>query len=240
MISPNSMHPFSRALSDFHSGSLDAAFTIHRDDGFCQRVTAATFFETEHFPPLELLALDECRGKILDVGSAVGRHSLELVRRGHLVTSLDVLPEMEGIMKARGQTDVVIADVSEFSGKRFDTLLMLMNGIGIVGSIGGLKDFLRHAHELVLAGGQILCDSIDVSITTDPQHVSYRERNLSSGRPAGQQSFTMECDGEEPVAFDWMHIDFNSLARVASSLGWKAEMLQEENDGHYLCRLCEN
>ena len=234
------MNPFSHALLDFHSGNRDAAFTIRRDDAFQQRVPAATFFGSEHFPPLELRALDECRGKILDVGSAVGRHSLELLHRGHMVTSLDVLPEMEGIMKARGLHDVVIADVSEFSGKRFDTLLMLMNGIGMAGSINGLERFLRHAHELVLPGGQILCDSIDVSITTDPRHMFYRERNLASGRPAGQQSFTMECDGEEPVAFDWLHIDFNSLARVASSLGWKAEMLQEENDGHYLCRLCEN
>jgi SAM-dependent methyltransferase len=234
------MNPYSRALSDYHSGSLDAAFTIHREDGFFQRVPAATFYESDRFPPLELLALDECRGKILDVGSAVGRHSLELLRRGHMVTSLDVLPEMEGIMKARGLHDVVIADVSEFSGRRFDTLLMLMNGIGMTGSIDGLERFLRHALELVLPGGRILCDSIDVSITTDPRHMSYREINLISGRPEGQQSFTMECDDEEPVAFDWLHIDFKSLARVASSLGWKAEMLHEEYDGHYLCRLRED
>ena len=109
------MNPFSRALSDYHSGSLDAAFTICREDGFCQRVPAATFFESENFPPLELLALDECRGEILDVGSAVGRHSIELLRRGHMVTSLDVLPEMEGIMIARGLTDVVIAVIPPHS-----------------------------------------------------------------------------------------------------------------------------
>jgi hypothetical protein len=152
-------------------------------------------------------------------------------------TLLDVLPEMEGIMKARGLTDVVIANVLEFSGKRFDTLLMLMNGIGMTGSFDGLERFLRHAHELVLPGGQILCDSVDVSVTTDPLHVAYREKNLALGRPAGQQSFTMKYDGGEPVSFDWVHIDFNSLSRVASSFGWKAETLQEENDGHYLCRL---
>ncbi len=214
------MNPFSCALSDFHAGNRDAAFTIHRDDGFQQRVPAATFFEAEHFPSLELRALDECRGNLLDVGCAAGRHSLELLRRGHVVTSLDVLAEMEGLMRARGLTDVVIVDVSKFSGKRFYTLLMLVNGIGMTSGIDGLKQFLRHAHDLVSPGGQILCDSIDVSITDDPRHVAYRERNLESGRPAGQQSFTMEYDGEEPVAFEWLHMGFKSLARLASSPAW--------------------
>lgn len=231
------MNPFSRALTNFHAGNLGATFTIRRDDGFQQVDPASTFFETECYPPLEKRAMDECRGSILDVGSAAGRHSLELLRRGLSVTSLDVLPEMEGIMKDRGLTDVIIADVMTFSGKPFDTLLMLMNGIGMVGGLEGLNGFLRHAHDLVLPGGQILCDSIDVSITTDPQHVSYREKNLASGRPAGQQAFTMECDGVEPTAFHWLHIDFESLARVASGHGWEAQLLEQEPNGHFLCKL---
>lgn len=233
------MNPFSRALLDFHSGRRDATFTIRRDDGFVQRVPAAPFFDLEHYPALEKRAMDQCHGSILDVGSAAGRHSLELLRRGLKVTSLDILPEMEGLLKDRGQTDVVIADVLQFSGRRFDTLLMLMNGIGMTGSMEGLARFLRHAHDLISPGGQIVCDSIDVSVTTNPQHIAYRELNAGSGRAAGQQAFMMDCDGEDSVRFDWLHIDFHSLAQLGEAAGWEAVLLETEDSGHYLCKLME-
>lgn len=233
------MNPFSRALLDFHSGIREAAFTIRREDGFQQRVPAAPFFDLEHYPALEIRAMDECHGSILDIGSAAGRHSLELLRRGLRVTSLDILPEMKGIMTDRGLTDVVISDVLQFSGRRFDTVLLLMNGIGMAGSMEGLTCLLRHAHDLVVRGGQIVCDSIDVRVTTDPQHVAYREKNIASGRPAGQQSFMMEYDGEDSVQFEWLHIDFESLAHLCEGTGWEAELLEKESSGHYLCRLME-
>ncbi len=236
----NRMHPFSRALSDFNAGNHAAVFTIRRDDGFQQEVAAAPFFDVAHYPCLEMRAMNECRGGILDIGSAAGRHSLELLRRGLQVTSLDILPEMKPIMHGRGLTDVVIADIWQFHGCRYDTLLMLMNGIGMAGSMEGLQRFLQQAHDLVQPGGQILCDSIDVSVTTHPQHVAYREKNLAVGHPAGQQSFVMDCEGETSVRFDWLHIDFQSLSGVCDVTGWDAELLESENDGHYLCRLVES
>jgi len=233
------MNPFSRALLDFHAGICDAAFAIRRDDGFCSEMAAAPFFELENFPAMEMRAMDECHGSILDIGSAAGRHALELLRRGFKVTSLDILPEMAGIMKARGQTDVVTSDVLQFSGRRFDTLLMLMNGIGIVGGIEGLARFLQHAHDLVVPGGQIVCDSTDVGVTVDPRHVAYREANMASGRPAGHQAFIMEYGGEDPVRFDWLHIDFQSLARISMAAGWEATLLEKKDCGHYLCKMIE-
>lgn len=183
--------------------------------------------------------MDECRGRVLDIGSGAGRHSLELLRRGFNVTSLDVLPELGRIMKDRGLTEVVTADITQFSGPRHDTLLMLMNGIGMAGNIDGLQRFLQRAHAMVSLGGQILCDSIDVSVTTQPQHVAYREKNVAEGRPAGQQAFIMEHEGEDAVRFEWLHVDFRSLSKVCDTTGWDAEFLESENDGHYLCRLTE-
>jgi SAM-dependent methyltransferase len=233
------MNPFSRALTNFHAGRQDATFTIRRDDGFQQVVPVAPFFDLECYPPLEKRAMNECHGSILDIGSAAGRHSLELIRRGLNLTSLDILPEMERIMRDRGLTDVVIADVMKFSGRRFDTLLMLMNGIGMAKTIEGLDRFLRHAHELILPGGQIVCDSVDVSVTNDPQHVAYRDANAASGRPPGQQVFVMDCAGEDSTDFDWLHIDFQSLTHLCEATGWEAVLLESESSGHYLCKLTE-
>ena len=231
------MKPFARALTDFHTGVSNAAFTINRDDGFQVKVPASTFFQSQNFPSLELKAMEECKGHILDVGSAAGRHSLELIQRGLKVTSLDILPEVESIMNDRGQADVLIADIMSYSGQSFDTVLMLMNGIGMVGSIEGLERFLSHAHSLVRPNGQIICDSIDVSVAEDPQHVTYREKNIESGYPAGQQAFSMDYNGEDETRFDWLHIDFSLLSEVCKDAEWSAELLDSEDDGHFLCKL---
>jgi len=180
------MNPFASALSAFHSGDLSAAFVIRRDDGFEQQVSTSIFFSDDKFSALESLALDLCEGRTLDIGGAAGRHSLALIRRGLDVTCLDILPDMEVILRDRGVDQIVISDVFTFSGERFDTLLMLMNGIGMAGTPEGLDRFLQHAHQIIRPGGQILCDSIDVSVTSDPVHAAYRERNLKLGRAPGQ------------------------------------------------------
>jgi SAM-dependent methyltransferase len=231
------MNPFSQALAAYHAGDHSAEFLIRRDDGFQQRVPASVFFEGTAFPILEAKSLDLCRGRVLDVGAAAGRHSLELSRRGLEVTSLDILPAMESILRERGIARLVIADVMQFTGAQADTVLMLMNGIGMVGTPDRLDGFLQHAHGLVAPGGQILCDSIDVSVTTDPIHVAYREQNVARGRQPGQQTFTMSYQGEAGAPFDWFHLDFQTLSEYARKTGWQAELLASEPNGHYLCRL---
>lgn len=233
------MNPFAQALAAYHASNLTAEFVIRRDDGFQQRVPASVFFTDVIFPPLEVRALDLCRGHVLDVGVAAGRHSLELSRRGLEVTSLDILPGMERILRERGIARVVIADVMQFTGAQANTVLMLMNGIGMVGTPDRLEGFLQHAHGLIAPGGQIVCDSIDVSVTTDPVHVAYREQNRARGRQPGQQTFTMSYEGEEGAPFDWFHLDFETLSEYARKTGWKAEFLESEPNGHYLCRLTE-
>jgi 2-polyprenyl-3-methyl-5-hydroxy-6-metoxy-1,4-benzoquinol methylase len=231
------MNPFSTALLDYHAGDASSEFAIHRDDGFHQNVPASVFFTDDEFSPLETRALDLCNGHILDIGAAAGRHSLHLIRKGLHVTSLDILPEVGAILHDRGALRVVTSDILEFKGERFDTLLMLMNGIGMVGTLDRLDDFLRHAHEITSPSGQIICDSINVSVTSDPVHSAYRLRNISSGRHPGQQTFTISYGDATGDPFEWIHIDFETLSEHSARAGWRAELIESEPSGHYLCRL---
>lgn len=230
------MKPYGNALMSYHKGDLSAFFEIKRDDGFRVKVPASVFFSDKDFPPLETRALDSCEGHILDIGAGAGRHSLELIRRGFSVTALDILPNLGQIMRDRGLKDVILSDIFTFSGTRFDTLLMLMNGIGMVGSLERLKKFLSHARDITTDDGQIICDSIDISLTSDPIHVAYRQHNIDKGRPMGQQSFIMTYDAEsEP--FEWLHIDFPSLQKHCQKSDWEPRLILNEPDGHYLCSL---
>ena len=234
------MNPLSQALVDFHSGNQNATFTISRDDGYFSSVPVAPFFDAEQFPDLEQKALEQCRGHVLDIGAAAGRHSLQLIQSGFEVTSLDILPEMEAILRDRGIAHVVVSDIFKFTGGRFDTLLMLMNGIGMVGTLDGLDRFLEHAHKITSQSGQIICDSIDVSVTSDPVHSDYRQRSIALGQQPGQQTFTITYNDITGESFDWLHVDFVTLSTHASLAGWNAEIIQPETDGHYLCRLIKN
>lgn len=230
------MNPFACALAAYHKGELTADFIIRRDDGFQQFVPASAFF-SEEFSNLERIALESCTGRILDIGAAAGRHSLALIRQGHQVTALDILPTMKEILLERGIPDIAIADIKSYGERRFDTLLMLMNGIGMVGNLPSLDLFLSHAHSLLTPGGQILCDSIDVEKTDNPTHVAYRERNISRGMPPGQQTFTIHHDGTEGEPFDLVHLGFHTLSKHAEQCDWTAELLTQEPNGQYLARL---
>jgi cyclopropane fatty-acyl-phospholipid synthase-like methyltransferase len=234
------MNPLGMALLAYHSGNTDACFTITRDDGFEQTVPVKVFSEAHQFPDIEVRALDLCFGTVLDVGAAAGRHSLELHRRGMEVWSLDVLPETKQIMSERGVPRPNIGDVLSYSERVFDTVLMLMNGIGMVGTPQRLDEFLRHAHRLASPGGQILCDSIDVSVTQAPIHVAYRTKNIERGFYPGQQRFTIKYEGVLGAPFDWLHLDFASLAKHCQAADWNCQLIHQKPDGHYLARIIQS
>ena len=232
--------PYAQAMLDFWHGQADAAYTIHRGDGFSQLVPVAASFAGPPFHPLEQEALDRSTGRVLDVGAGVGRHALSLQERGCRVTAIETVPELAGIMSERGVTAALAGDFSGLTGRQFDTILMLMNGFGLVGTPTGAAAFFRQARQLLSPGGQILCDSLDVRRTTNPVHLAYQQANHSRGQPAGQMRFWIEYDGRRGEPFDWLHLDFGALRDLAWSHDWSAELLSGETDGRYLARLVDN
>jgi SAM-dependent methyltransferase len=229
--------PYSQAVVDYWHGQKEAAYTIHRDDGFSQLVHAAASFAGPPFNPLEQLALSRSTGKILDVGAGVGRHSLFLQEQGFEVTAMEPEPELAAIMSERGVREPLAKNIFALAGGKFDTVLMLMNGFGLVGTTAGAEAFFEHARHLLSPGGQILCDSLDVRRTTNPTHLAYQQANLRAGRPVGQMRFWTEYRGQRGEPFDWLHIDFDGLNDLAKGHGWSAEKLAQEESGHYLARL---
>ena len=180
------------------------------------------------FSALDEAALDLCRGRVLDVGAGAGCHSLVLQARGLSVTALDVAPEAVEVMRRRGVRDVRCGDIFSFAGERFDTLLMLMNGIGLVGTLEGLDRFLRDVPRLAGRRG------------TDPAGLlRSRSAGRASGRHgyAGEMRFQLEYRGSaarSTTSCSW--ISRRSVA-APSRAGWRCESIWHEDEGHYLARL---
>jgi SAM-dependent methyltransferase len=220
--------PHGAALRDFLAGDLDVEVIVRAEDGEEERTPARVFFRgPADFSALDEAALDLCRGRVLDVGAGAGCHSLVLQARGLSVTALDVSPEAVEVMRRRGVRDVQCGDILTFAGGRFDTLLILMNGIGLVGTLDGLDRFLRDVPRLVADGGQILLDSFDPGPQAPGRFHGY----------AGEMRFQLEYRGVCGAYYDFVFLDFETLHLRAEGAGWGCESIWQEEEGHYLARL---
>lgn len=109
------------------------------------------------------------QGKILEVGAATGRYTLELAKRGYAVTAVDLSPVL--IKKCRQnliaegvehQVQLVVADardLSEVIEKQFDTVL-LMGPLYHLIEIADRRRALKEAFERLRAGGIIFSSFI--------------------------------------------------------------------------------
>ncbi|RLD56869.1 MAG: SAM-dependent methyltransferase, partial [Bacteroidetes bacterium] len=228
--------PFEKAFLDYHNGNLDAEVIVHCTKGEDHTVPLKYFFrEFEDMPHLEQKALELCFGKTLDIGAGSGCHSVVLQNRGLDVTALDISKGFVQIMEKRGLGNVVLSDIMDYSLAKFDTLLMLMNGIGLVKNFDGLEKFLQHAKTLLNPGGQIILDSTDLLYLYLGEDGSAMI-NLNEAY-YGEVEFAVEYEKELGEPFKWVFIDFSVLSDIAEKCGFDAEMLFEDDNSNYLARL---
>ncbi|MBN6040564.1 bifunctional 2-polyprenyl-6-hydroxyphenol methylase/3-demethylubiquinol 3-O-methyltransferase UbiG [Amycolatopsis sp. 195334CR] len=101
------------------------------------------------------------RSRILDVPCGSGRHSLELARRGHRVTGVDLSAEAIGhARRAAAGLDVefVQADMREIPRDAgFDAVLCLGNSFGYL-ELDGLREFAAALGAAVRPGGGLVVD----------------------------------------------------------------------------------
>ena len=241
---PAAWYPHGLAIRDYWKGDTEAAIIAHRSDGAVYPMPAHVFFRTHRrLPSLERLAIAECRGHVLDVGAGAGCHALALQARGHAVTALDISPDAVRVMRAQGVTDARAADVFRFkptprlaASAPYDTLLMLMNGLALARTLSGLRRYLRRVRRWIPADGQLLADSMDLRRDDDFRRW-LRHRPTRSTRYFGEIRYRFEYGGRIGPSFPTLFVDARTLLREAASVGWRGQVLFEEEDGSYLVRL---
>jgi SAM-dependent methyltransferase len=234
----NAMVPYSLALLAYFRGDAQAQLLVRRDDGVEAPLPVSHFFRPpERFFPIEVTALERCRGHVLDIGAGTGLHSLVLQSRGLAVTAVDLSPEAVVIMREAGVEDVRRADILGFDGGPFDTLLMLGHGIGLVEDLAGLDRFLKHARTLVRRDGQVLLHSNDVRKTDDPSHRAYHEECRRAGRYIGEIRMQFVFGETTGPMCGWLHVDPERLTHHAERAGWRCDLVLEEESGDYLASL---
>jgi hypothetical protein len=189
----------------------------------------------DEMPALEKTALAHCRGSVLEIGGGVGSHALELQKSKLSVTLLDSSLDSCAIAKERGVHAVVHEKLENFSGSSFDTILLLMNGIGICGSLEGLNLFLEKSKNMLRSGGQIIFDSCDILyMFEDAEGAVSIDMNA---RYYGEVSYTMSYKKEKGIPFPWLFVSADIIAVLAEQNGYRFELLFQEEGGMYLGRL---
>ena len=224
-----------RAIADyFKTGTADRlrVFSPMFEE---DEIPLTTLFRSyENMPEIERLALDLTSGKTLDVGAGAGCHSLVLQNRGVDVTAIDISPLSVETMRQQGIKKVMEQDFFTIGGQ-FNTILMLMNGIGIVGTLDRLPEFFRHLDKILAPGGQLLCDSSDISYVFEdedgiielPDDMNYY----------GEHTFCMQYKDTIGEPFPWLYIDQDTLRQKADECGYAVEVVAEGEHYDYLARI---
>ena len=230
--------PHEQAMRAYHRGDRDASLVVY-DDYERDEVPVAYFFrQEEEFPELEQVALRHCRGRVLDVGAGSGCHTLALQERGLEVTAIEVLPGLVEILRERGVRDARVATWMDLEAEPFDTVLMMMNGLGLAETLPGLQGFFRDARRLVKPDGQVLAGSTDVRVYMEAKAGQSGRPVRPDGRYLGELHFQLEFQGRKGPPFGQLYVDPETLGQYARREGWSCELLLAPDEyGHYLARL---
>ena len=229
--------PMGQAIRDYHEKGRAGRLRVFSPQFEEDEMPVATLFRTEaEMPSLEHRALDLCRGRVLDVGAGAGCHSLALQERGADVTAIDISPLSVDVMLRRGVKDARVADLFDesFAGC-YDTVLMLMNGSGIVGRLERMPLFFRRMKLLLAQGGQVLMDSSDLRYIYEDEEGAM-DIDLNA-RYYGELDFRMQYKKVKGAPFGWLYVDFDTLAGYARESGFRAELVAEGEHYDYLARL---
>lgn len=224
-----------KAICDFWKGDRKSKLWVHDHLGPRVEMKRAVYFrEWKEMPIWEQKAIELCSGKILDVGAGAGAHSLALQNLGKDVTALDISPLNCEVMKSRGIVNVLNDNFFELKDKQWDTLLFLMNGVGISGDLNGFRDLLECCDNLLVENGQIIMDSSDLSYLYD------EELPMPEDRYYGEVDCAYSYKGEMTEVFTWLYLDFSTLRQIAASMKWKVEKVIGDEDDQFLVRLTRN
>lgn len=230
--------PHARALRDYFEGDTSAVLVFHSSLGEHEEIPVAVFFRGPgDFFSFDRAALELCRGRILDVGAGTGVHTLYLQEHGFDVCAIDVLPDAVDIMRRRGVRDARLADISELESASFDTILMMMNGTGILGTLDGLDRFLEDVPRLLGEGGQILVDSGPARVVGASDEPAVEVAVQEDGTYPGEAWITLEYKGEKGPPFRELYVDAETLCEHAVAAGYDCEIIFWDEMGGYVAQL---
>ena len=233
LIDDSKKDPLGAMLLDYLNGDVNAFVQVNSDTLEMWKMTGEVMFRKfSRMSRLEKKALVLCKGKILDVGAGSGCHAIYLQKRHTGVDALDISPGCIEVMKKRRIKSPIHQNFFSLKKKNYNTILMLMNGIGICGSLDGLNLFFQFIPGILSPNGQILVDSTDLTDLYDLNSAHFK-----TDQYYGETQFTMTYKNRVSDPFDWLYVDFDRLQQMADFHNFECEKILTDASHRYLARL---
>ena len=226
---------FGKALQTYFQNPEKQSLTTWTNLTDEDDVPLAYFFRLyDEMPALEKKALTLASGKTLDVGCGSGSHSLYLQnQKGLDLTALDISEGAIEVAKARGVKQTQCQSIWDFNETNYDTILLLMNGMGIGKTTAELPALLKHLKALLTSNGSILVDSSDLIYLFDKEDVAFwKEDDIYYG----EVDFGIRFDNQSEE-FRWLYIDPKRLEVAAKNAGFNFKIIMKGTNYDYLAQL---
>ncbi len=219
------------ALSSYFFYKKDYPLIINNKYGRTEEMAMEVFFrQINDLPDIEEYALQMSHGTVLDIGAGAGSHSLMLQEKGMKVTALETSAKACDVMKARGIKNIVNDDIFNFRKGNYDTLILLMNGIGLAGTLSGFRKLLGVLRKLLKPNGLIIFDSSDISYL-------YQDMPKPKNKYFGELEYQFQYLDQKGEWFNWLYLDSTTLQKIALQEGWRSQIVYQDDLDHYLARL---
>jgi len=213
------MDIFGEALSAFWKGDNSKFYLLDQRDRKSPIDLGRYFRDYKQLSIVEKKLISLSYGDILDVGCATGYYIPFLMKRGKVV-AIDISPIVIEIAKERGLNNCHVADISKFKSKRkFDTITLLENGLGMAGRANKVKSFLETLVNLLKKDGQIL---------------------LISRRIENNDFFEVELrpfwKGKIGENFKWVHLNVGFITKLCREVKLNLKII-DKDESNYLIKI---
>lgn len=220
-----------QAIYDYAMEQEKGSVFIHNTYGQPDEMLVDIFFRSlNDFFEVEQKALKLCTGRVLDIGAGAGALTLELQKRKFEVDALELSELASKVMYLQGVKSIITGNIYDYSTPEpYDTLLLMMNTIGLIGELKNLSDFFLKLKTLLKPDGQILFDSSDISYVY--------EKELPIETYHGELDYQYEYNGKKSDWFKWLYVDFKTAKKHALEVGIQLELIFLNKDtGQYLAK----
>lgn len=226
--------PMGTAIRDYYAKGTAKPLRVLSSMFENDVLPVATLFRgVEAMSLMEQTALNRAEGRVLDVGAGAGCHSLPLQERGLHVTAIDISSLSVETMQQRGVIDARQEDFFTFTPEvAFDTILMLMNGTGIVGTLDNLPSLFDRLDVLLAPGGQLLIDSSDLRYIYEDEDGNFDPEEFDNYY--GEVDYQMVYGKVRGERFNWLYVDFPRLKECAALKGYHAEIICKGDNYDYM------
>jgi len=203
---------FGRVLYDYwEKGDKSATLFFIENKKKKFPVEISRYFRSyEDLSNLEKKAINLSRGSILDVGCATGYHVPALIERGE-VDAIDISELAIKIAKENGIDNCFVGDIFKYTpGKKYDTITLFENNIGLAGTVSKTKRLIKTLRKLLKEDGQIICEIV-------------RTRTVDTWAVL----LTPLWNGKMGKSFKWLHFSVNFLSKMCIKYGLEMEVLDE-------------